>query len=186
MSKENSHIHWKKVWRSHHGGGCILLMTKIKWFKEAVGLESGECRCLGYQGDISLEGPRWKELLLMLMMSCTETKSPGINRNQWCNAVVGSPLGEGLRWIWGRVSAKDGFPGALAIQETLVWSLGWEDPLEKEKATHSSILAWRIPWTEEPGRVTKSRTWLSNWHFHNMFQLKVKNGLLGLPWQSSD
>ena len=31
--------------------------------------------------------------------------------------------------------------------------LGWEDPLEKEMATHSSILAWRIPWTEEPGRL---------------------------------
>ena len=38
-----------------------------------------------------------------------------------------------------------------AIQETWAQSLGWEDPLEKEKATHSSILAWRIPWTEEPG-----------------------------------
>ena len=38
-----------------------------------------------------------------------------------------------------------------AMQETQVHSLGWEDPLEKEMATHSSILAWRIPWTEEPG-----------------------------------
>ena len=38
-----------------------------------------------------------------------------------------------------------------AMQETWVRSLGWEDPLEKEMATHSSILAWRIPWTEEPG-----------------------------------
>ena len=37
------------------------------------------------------------------------------------------------------------------IQETRVRSLGWEDPLEKGMATHSSILAWRIPWTEEPG-----------------------------------
>ena len=36
------------------------------------------------------------------------------------------------------------------IQETWVRSLGWEDPLEKEMATHSSIFAWRIPWTEEP------------------------------------
>ena len=35
--------------------------------------------------------------------------------------------------------------------ETWVQSLGWEDPLEKEMATHSSTLAWRIPWTEEPG-----------------------------------
>ena len=37
------------------------------------------------------------------------------------------------------------------MRETRVRSLGWEDPLEKEMATHSSILAWKIPWTEEPG-----------------------------------
>ena len=51
-----------------------------------------------------------------------------------------------------------GFPGGAgkespAMRETWVQSLGWEDPLEKETATHSSILAWRIPWTEEPGRL---------------------------------
>ena len=50
-----------------------------------------------------------------------------------------------------------GFPGGSVVknppadQETWVWSLGWEDPLEKEMATLSSILAWRIPWEEEPG-----------------------------------
>ena len=54
-----------------------------------------------------------------------------------------------------------------AKQETQVHSLGQEDPLEKEIATHSSILAWEIPWTEEPGGlqsmgVTKSQTGLSN------------------------
>ena len=37
------------------------------------------------------------------------------------------------------------------VRETWVQSLGWEDPLEKEMATHSSILAWKISWTEEPG-----------------------------------
>ena len=40
-----------------------------------------------------------------------------------------------------------------AMQETQVQSLGWEDALEKGMATHSSILAWRIPWTEEPGKL---------------------------------
>ena len=40
-----------------------------------------------------------------------------------------------------------------AMRETWVQSLGWEDPLEEGMATHSSILAWRIPWTEEPGRL---------------------------------
>ena len=52
------------------------------------------------------------------------------------------------------------------MQETWVQSLGQEDPLEKEMATHSSILAWEIPQTEEPGRVqsmgSQSRTQLSN------------------------
>ena len=38
-----------------------------------------------------------------------------------------------------------------AVQETRIRSLGWEDPLEKEMATHPSILAWKISWTEEPG-----------------------------------
>ena len=52
-----------------------------------------------------------------------------------------------------------------AVWETQVQSLGWEDPLEKQLATHSSILAWRIPWTEEPGGVhgvTKSQRQLSD------------------------
>ena len=40
-----------------------------------------------------------------------------------------------------------------AMQETWVQSLSWEDPLEEGMATHSRILAWRIPWTEEPGRL---------------------------------
>ena len=57
-----------------------------------------------------------------------------------------------------------------AKQEMWVQSLGWEDPLEEEMATHSRILAWEIPWTEEPGglqsmvgyRLQKSRTQLSD------------------------
>ena len=55
-------------------------------------------------------------------------------------------------------SAFSGFPGGSdinppTVQETWVLSLDQEDPLEKEMATHSSILAWRIPWPEEPGRL---------------------------------
>ena len=53
-----------------------------------------------------------------------------------------------------------------AVQETQVQSLGWEDPLEKGMATHSSILAWRIPWTEEPGGIGKNWTQMSEKHFH--------------------
>ena len=54
-----------------------------------------------------------------------------------------------------------------AMQETQVRSLGGEDPLEKEMATHSSSFAWRIPWREEPGSLQpwghKSQTWLSDY-----------------------
>ena len=66
-----------------------------------------------------------------------------------------------------------GFPGGSGVknlptmQETQVRYLGWEHPLEKEMATHCSILAWEIPWTEKPGSLQsmglqKSRTQLSN------------------------
>ena len=57
------------------------------------------------------------------------------------------------------------------MRETQVLSLGWEDALEKEMATHSNILAWRIPWTEELGRlqsvsgVAKSWTRVSDFTF---------------------
>ena len=57
-----------------------------------------------------------------------------------------------------------GFPGGLVVknvrmmQETWVQSLGWEDPLEEEMATHSSILAWKIPSTEEPGGLESDMT----------------------------
>ena len=53
---------------------------------------------------------------------------------------MGFPVGSGVKNL-------------PAMQETRVQFLGWEDLLEKEMATHSSILAWKIPWTEEPGRL---------------------------------
>ena len=51
-----------------------------------------------------------------------------------------------------------------ALQETWIQSLGWADPLEKGMATHSSILAWRIPWTEEPGGIKQRirHDWVTN------------------------
>ena len=54
--------------------------------------------------------------------------------------------------IWASLVSQT-IKNLLAMQEIRVHSLGWEDPLEKGMATHSSILAWRITWTEEPGRL---------------------------------
>ena len=55
--------------------------------------------------------------------------------------------------MWASLMAQQvkNLPAMQETQKTLVQSLGWEDSLEKEMATHSSILAWEIPWTEEPG-----------------------------------
>ena len=77
------------------------------------------------------------------------------------------------------------------MQETRVLSLGWEDPLEKEMATHSSTLAWKIPWTEKPGRLqsmgSQSRTRLSDFtffHFHFPSPLPQYSCLVdGLDWE---
>ena len=81
--------------------------------------------------------------------------------------------------LWGRTEVdtteatsqqQQGFPDGSevkplpAIWETRVWSLGQEDPLKKEMATHSSTLAWKIPWAIIHG-VTKSWTWLSDFTF---------------------
>ena len=68
----------------------------------------------------------------------------------------------------------------LPIQETWVWSLGWEDSLEEGMATHSSILAWKIPWTEKPSGVQSmgSKRIPHNWsdwaHMHAWIKLFIQ------------
>ena len=70
-----------------------------------------------------------------------------------------------------------------AMQETRVRVLSPEDPLEKEMATHSRILTWRIPWTEEPGRLQSmgsqesDTTWWLNHHYHHTSQQDVPSFL---------
>ena len=62
-----------------------------------------------------------------------------------------------LKSVWAPLVAQI-IKNPPAMQETWVSSLGWEDPLEEGMATHSSILAWRIPWTEEPGGLRSIRS----------------------------
>ena len=76
---------------------------------------------------------------------------------------AGEEIGYPLQYTWAYLVAQL-VKNPPAMQETQVRSLGWEDPLEKGTATHSSILAWRIPWTVHG--VTKSWTQLSDFHFH--------------------
>ena len=88
---------------------------------------------------------------------------------------------------------SQGFPGCSDSKESAcnagdqIWFLGQEDPLEKRMATHSSIFAWRIPWTEEPGRTQSIGSWgresyMTEWLTHakvrkNMIENKKQTGL---------
>ena len=100
--------------------------------------------------------------------------SPGKTKQPINNVIVsGEQRRDSAIHTHGSVLPQRAFPGdadgkeSPAMQETCVRSLGQEDPLEKRMATHSSILAWRIPWTEEPGRRqsmgSQSQTRLSDY-----------------------
>ena len=71
---------------------------------------------------------------------------PGLGRS------AGEGIGYLLQYSWASLVAQL-VKNLPAMQETWVQSLGWEDPLQKGMSTHSSSLPWRIPWTEEPGRL---------------------------------
>ena len=77
------------------------------------------------------------------------------------------------------LSTNTGFPAGTSFQETQkmqVRSLGWEDPLEEEMTTHSSILAWEVPWTEAPGRSQRVRhVWTGLLKNQNLLDVKHWN-----------
>ena len=115
-------------------------------------------------------------------MKCTQVQSKRASlvaqlKESTCNAgdpsstfgLGRSPkegIGYPLQYSWASLVAQT-VNNPPAMQETWIWSLGQEDPLEKEMATHSSIPTWEIPWPEEAWRatvhgVTKSQTQLSD------------------------
>jgi len=83
----------------------------------------------------------WDNFLFLSTCNAGDPCSiPGSGRS------AGEGIGYPLQYSWASLLAQL-IKNLPAMRETWVWSLGWEDPLEKGKATHSSILAWRIPWT---------------------------------------
>ena len=82
---------------------------------------------------------------------------PGLGRS------AGEGIGSPLQSSWASLVAQL-VKNLPAVRETWVRSLGWEVPLEKGKATHSSILAWRIPWTIQ----SQSQSRLSDFHFQEL------------------
>ena len=93
------------------------------------------------------DGERIMETVHGESMSCAK----GEERDAaWdVNGILGILVCLRLRASLGAQTVKN----LPAMQETQVRSLSWEDPLEEEMATHSSILVWKIPWMEEPGRL---------------------------------
>ena len=107
-----------------------------------------------------------------------------INSNPWCSTiwclpvcVDKIPIQSGsyltsLEWSIRASLVVQSVKSLSAMQETCIQSLGWEEPLEKEMTIHSTILSWRIPWTEEPrglqsmGSQRVRHNWVTNFHFH--------------------
>ena len=92
----------------------------------------------------------------------------------------GEGTGYPLQYSWASLVAQT-VKNLPAMQETWVPSLGWEDPLEKARATHSSVLAWRSPWTTVHG-VAKSRTRLSD-SLHFTSQLLCTSVFSPVTWE---
>ena len=101
-----------------------------------------------------------------------------------------------LTWFWGASRVAQRGKHLPAMQETWVWSLGQEDPLEKEMAIYSSTLAWKIPWTEKPSRLqsmglqrvghdwaTSLSFFLSTWFFSLYWNLTFSWALSYSPIQ---
>ena len=114
------------------------LLSAKEWMPSKLGAGEDSWKSLGHQGDQTFpESSVGKE-------STCNARDPGsIPRS---GRSPGEGMGYPLQYSWASLVAQL-VKNLPAMWETWVWSLGWEDPLEKGKATHSSILAWRIPWT---------------------------------------
>ena len=111
---------------------------------------------------------------LLSLLSCFHQPSPAVSSFLSTNGIIyrAQLFFQSIITIctiWGNRKGQKGaslvaqmVKNLPAIQETLVRSLSQEDPLEKRMATHSSILAWRVPWIEEPSGFTKSQTRLND------------------------
>ena len=122
---------------------------------------SGDYGRKNERGWLKLRNNKWQR-------ACFSTKKHYVNRRNLGNR----PPSLMSPWLFPRPSHSLGEGNGNPLQyglevaqtvkrlstmwETRVWSLGWEDPLEKEMAIHSSTIAWKIPWTEEPGKLQPS------------------------------
>ena len=128
-------------------------------------------QCLGFAHKSNPNYCRFPDVLISdIVLSSRLNTLPHICLNVGTDGTTHVPRGHGKFYysIRGLSLMAQTVKSLSIVQETQVQSLAGEDPLEKRMATHSSTLAWRIPWTEEPGRqatvhgITKSQTRLSD------------------------
>ena len=136
---------------------CLCFQRAFKTFDDVWRLWEVRCLLLWGRGTGSPPGAGGREALVLASLYC----------RLWTGSISGSgrSSGEGigypLQYSWASLVAQL-VKNPPAMQETWDRSLSLKDPLEKGKATHSSILAWRIPWVH---RVAKSQTQLSDFRF---------------------
>ena len=117
------------------------LAWKIPWTEGPGGLQSMGPKKLGYDSDFHFKG--FPDSQVCKESTCKARDPASIPGS---GGSPGEGIGYPLQYSWDSLVAQQ-VKNPPAIWETWVRSLGWEDPLEKGKATHSSILVWRIPWT---------------------------------------
>ena len=115
--------YWTRVW-THDSYRLVLCTNNFSW---------------NYENGLCFKSEFW----FLCLWAEAAIESSGALEPDWGFGVHHPSYGASL--------IAQSVKNLPAVQETWVRSLGWEDPLEKEMATHSSILAWKIPWTEEPG-----------------------------------
>ena len=129
------------------GVGCHFLLQCMKVKSESEVAQS--CLTLRDPMDCSLPGSSIHGIFQAGVLEWSAIAHHNKTKQILLCIYWGTPLRIGLLW-WLRLRIS--LP-MQEMQEMRVWSLSWEDPLEKEMATHSSILTWRIPWTGEPGEL---------------------------------
>ena len=140
-------------------GQAGIIVEAANWWRPSASWSGGE----GWMGDwwtweemVSWATDQREPLLLTSGWWGRELISRGKNGKMLMVAEHGLVLKNIYLYLFGCTRASQValvVKNLPAMQETWVWTLGWEDPLQEGMATHSSTLAWRIPWTEEPGRL---------------------------------
>ena len=171
-----SNLKGKKTLNIHQKDWCWSwsTITFATWCKEPTHWKRPWCQerlKAGGEGD-DRGWMRWLDSIINSMdMNLSKPQDTVEDRGAWLQSMRSQRVGHDLATeqqrqpqtkrlsamrsspLWSQLLVAQTVKRLPTMRETRVQSLGWEDPLEKEMATHSSILAWKIPWMEKPGRI---------------------------------